>query len=48
MLGPERAWVEAFGIDGSRTELEFAGDARFAEAMLDEVVEGFVRSRAVA
>lgn len=48
VLGPERAWVEAFGIDGSRTELEFAGDARFAEAMLDEVVEGFVRSRAVA
>jgi len=48
VLGPERAWVEAFGIDGSRTELEFAGDARLAEAVLDEVVEGFIRSRAVA
>ena len=39
-IGPERAWVEAFGTDGSRTELEFAGDARLAEAVLDEVVEG--------
>ena len=48
VLGPERAWVEAFGIDGSRTELEFAGDARLAEALLDEVVEGFVRSRVAA
>jgi DNA-binding HxlR family transcriptional regulator len=48
VLGPERAWVEAFGADGSRTELEFAGDARLAEALLDEVVEGFVRSRVAA
>ena len=27
VLGPERAWVEAFGLDGSRTELEIEGDA---------------------
>ena len=48
MLGPERAWVEAFGVDGSRTELEFSGDARLAEALLDEVVAGVARNRAVA
>jgi hypothetical protein len=48
VLGPERAWVEAFGIDGSRTELEFSGDTRFAEALLDEVVTGVARNRAVA
>jgi GNAT superfamily N-acetyltransferase len=36
MLGPERAWVEAFGVDGSRTELEVTGDTRLAEALLDE------------
>jgi hypothetical protein len=23
--GPERAWVEAFGLDASRTELEVSG-----------------------
>jgi hypothetical protein len=48
VLGPERAWVEAFGVDGSRTELEFSGDMRLAESLLDEVVAGVVRNRAVA
>src|SRR4051794_16177447 len=48
VLGPERAWVEAFGVDGSRTELEFTGDTRLAEALLDEVVAGVARNRAVA
>jgi hypothetical protein len=48
MVGPERAWVEAFGVDGSRTELEFTGDTRLAEALLDEVVAGVARNRAVA
>jgi DNA-binding HxlR family transcriptional regulator len=48
VLGPERAWVEAFGVDGSRTELEFSGDTRLAEALLGEVVAGVARNRAVA
>jgi DNA-binding HxlR family transcriptional regulator len=48
IVGPERAWVEAFGIDGSRTELESSGDIRLAEAILDAVVAGAVRGRAVA
>jgi DNA-binding HxlR family transcriptional regulator len=48
VLGPERAWVEAFGVDGSRTELEVSGDVRLAEALLDEVVAGVARNRAVA
>src|SRR5919202_984683 len=48
ILGPERAWVEAFGIEGSRTELEITGDTRLAEALLDEVVAGVVRNRALA
>jgi DNA-binding HxlR family transcriptional regulator len=48
MLGPERAWVEAFGADGSRTELEVTGDTRLAEALLDEVAAGVARNRAIA
>jgi DNA-binding HxlR family transcriptional regulator len=48
VIGPERAWVEAFGVDGSRTELEFTGDTRTAEALLDEVVAEVARNRAVA
>jgi DNA-binding HxlR family transcriptional regulator len=47
IVGPERAWVEAFGVDGSRTELEISGDTRLAEGILDEVVAGVVGSRAV-
>ena len=35
--GPERAWVEAFGPSGSRTELEFEGDQQLAHAVLDAV-----------
>jgi DNA-binding HxlR family transcriptional regulator len=48
VLGPERAWVEAFGVDRSRTELEISGDVRLAEALLDEVAAGVARRRAVA
>jgi DNA-binding HxlR family transcriptional regulator len=48
VIGPERAWIEAFGVDGSRTELELSGDTRLAEALLDEVVAGVARGRAVA
>jgi DNA-binding HxlR family transcriptional regulator len=48
IMGPERAWVEAFGIDGSRTELEISGDVRLAEGLLDEVVSAVARNRAVA
>jgi len=48
VMGPERAWVEAFGIDGSRTELEISGDARLADGLLDEVVSAVARNRAVA
>jgi hypothetical protein len=48
VIGPERAWVEAFGVDGSRTELELSGDTRLAEALLDELVAGVARNRAVA
>src|SRR6266540_1729097 len=33
--GPERAWVEAFGLDGSRTELELDGETGLAERLLD-------------
>jgi hypothetical protein len=48
VIGPERAWVEAFGIDGSRTELETTGDVRLADGLLDEVVSAVHRNRAVA
>jgi DNA-binding HxlR family transcriptional regulator len=48
IVGPERAWVEAFGIDGSRTELEISGDHRLAEALLDGVAGMAARLRAIA
>ena len=48
IAGPERAWVEAFGLDGSRTELEISGDTRLAEAVLDDVAALAVRQSAVA
>jgi DNA-binding HxlR family transcriptional regulator len=48
IVGPERAWVEVFGIDGSRTELEITGDQRLAEALLDGVAALAARTRAVA
>ena len=48
IVGPERAWVEAFGIDGSRTELEVTGDQRLADGFLDAVVAAAVRNRAAA
>ena len=46
--GPERAWVEAFGLDGSRTELEIDGDAALAEQLLDWLAAVAVRDAAVA
>jgi DNA-binding HxlR family transcriptional regulator len=48
IVGPERAWVEAFGIDGSRTELDISGDLRLAEGLLDSVAAMAARFRAVA
>jgi len=38
--GPERAWIEALGPAGSRTELEVTGDAAFAHAVLDAIAAG--------
>jgi DNA-binding HxlR family transcriptional regulator len=46
--GPERAWVEAFGLDGSRTELEVEGDAELAGRLLDWLAAVAVRDAAVA
>jgi hypothetical protein len=46
--GPERAWVEAFGLDASRTELEISGDAGAAERLLDFLAAVAVRAAAVA
>jgi DNA-binding HxlR family transcriptional regulator len=46
--GPERAWVEAFGIDASRTELEIRGDRRLAEAVFDAVAAEAIRARSAA
>jgi DNA-binding HxlR family transcriptional regulator len=46
--GPERAWVEAFGLDGSRTELEVTGDASLAGRLLDWLAAVAVRDAAVA
>ena len=46
--GPERAWVEAFGVDASRTELEVSGDAALAEKLLDFLAATAVRQAAVA
>ena len=46
--GPERAWVEAFGLDASRTELEITGDTAIAERLLDFLAAIAVRAAAVA
>ena len=46
--GPERAWVEAFGLDASRTELEISGDPAVAERLLDFLAAVAVRAAAVA
>jgi hypothetical protein len=40
--------VEAFGLDGSRTELEIDGDATLAEQLLDWLAAVAVRDAAVA
>ena len=48
IAGPERAWVEAFGIDTSRTELEMSGDRRLAAAVLDALAPVTLRHTAVA
>jgi DNA-binding HxlR family transcriptional regulator len=46
--GPERAWVEAFGLDSSRTELEIVGDLHLAEELLDFLAAVAVREAEVA
>jgi DNA-binding HxlR family transcriptional regulator len=46
--GPERAWVEALGLDASRTELELSGDVALAEALLDFLSATSARESAVA
>ena len=38
--GPHRAWVEAFGPDGSRDDLEIEGDPRLADTVLDGLALG--------
>jgi DNA-binding HxlR family transcriptional regulator len=48
IVGPERAWIEAFGLDGSRTELEINGDLRLAESVLDGVAALAERNSAAA
>lgn len=48
IAGPERAWVEAFGLDASRTELEIDGDAGLAQRVLDFLSAVAVREAAVA
>jgi DNA-binding HxlR family transcriptional regulator len=46
--GPERAWVEALGLDASRTELEVEGDHALADGLLDFLAAVTVRDAAVA
>jgi DNA-binding HxlR family transcriptional regulator len=46
--GPERAWIEALGVDGSRSGLEVAGDRHLAEALLDGLNAVTARVAAVA
>lgn len=46
--GPERAWVEALGLDASRTELEIEGDTALAERLLDFLAATAGRQAAVA
>src|SRR6478609_570902 len=46
--GPERAWVEALGLDASRTELEVTGDLALADSLLDYLSSVAVPESAVA
>ncbi len=46
--GPVRAWVEAFGIEASLTELEISGDESLARALLEGLSALSVRDAAVA
>ncbi|MEA2395632.1 MAG: hypothetical protein QOJ82_3523 [Solirubrobacteraceae bacterium] len=46
--GPERAWVEAFGLDASLTELEISGDHGLADGLLDFLAAVAVREASVA
>jgi hypothetical protein len=48
VAGPERAWVEAFGLDSSRTELEIEGDSGLAQRLLDFLSAVAGREAAVA
>jgi hypothetical protein len=46
--GPVRAWVEAFGLDASRTELQISGDRALAQRLLDFLAAVAARDAAVA
>ena len=46
VIGPEAAWVRAFGPEGDLSELEIAGDARLAEALLSGIVAAAARRAA--
>jgi DNA-binding HxlR family transcriptional regulator len=46
--GPERAWVEALGLDASLTELEISGDHALADGLLDFLAAVAVREASVA
>ena len=48
ITGPVRAWVEAFGNEASRTELEISGDETLADALLESLSAVSVRVAAVA
>jgi DNA-binding HxlR family transcriptional regulator len=48
IAGPERAWVEAFGLNASRTELELSGDRELADGVLAFLAAVAVREAAVA
>jgi DNA-binding HxlR family transcriptional regulator len=48
VTGPERAWVEALGLEASRTELEMSGDERLAAGVLDFLAAVAARDAAVA
>jgi DNA-binding HxlR family transcriptional regulator len=46
--GPETAWVAALGPEADRGGLKLEGDQRLAQALLDALAPGAVRSAAVA
>jgi DNA-binding HxlR family transcriptional regulator len=46
--GSERAWIDALGPDGDRTELEVQGDPALADALLDGLSVAAARDAQVA